>query len=71
MKSKKINTLVTLSFALLLLSCKKDHTCYCSSKYADIGGFTIHGTKEYAKQKCKEIYKELKQTELNRIREYG
>ena len=24
-----------------------------------------------AKQKCKEIYKELKQTELNRIREYG
>ena len=54
MKSKKINTLIILSFVLILLGCKKDHICYCSSKFADVKGFTIHGTKEYAKQKCKE-----------------
>ena len=55
MKSKNIYKLIILSsFALTLFSCKKDHTCFCNNNYIDVGGFTIHGTKKYAKQKCTE-----------------
>lgn len=42
-----------LALACILPSCKKDYTCYCSSKLADIKGFAIHDTKKNAKKRCK------------------
>ncbi len=51
---KQYASIALLIFILTLFSCKKDHTCFCDNDYADVKGFTIHGTKKYAKQKCKE-----------------
>lgn len=51
---KKIIIYSILCLSVILISCKKNYNCICSTPYIDSGGFTIHDTKNKAKAKCKD-----------------
>lgn len=52
MKNILLKTIVLFWVSILMLSCKKQHSCFCQSIYVDAIAIPVYGTKKEAKQKC-------------------
>ncbi|MES2567478.1 MAG: hypothetical protein V4565_11460 [Bacteroidota bacterium] len=45
----------TFAMLFLAVSCKKDHTCQCTSSKGTYESGTLESTKSYAKKYCKDL----------------